>query len=238
MKNFIYILLAGLAAAGLASCDKQDLKRSIADEIYSAEIEEDTLQTKGSSDDIVEGGKKTFFATLRKSSDGGNTWTYVSHSNWEWDAPSNCSIDSQNNNDSRHGVTAGSVVIVGGSAGTSSLTANANGTPSGNLSKGVSVTVVSKPKADVRIVNQIDDEWGKSDGKSSGDRYKVWYYNLLNYSSFEGTVYVKYKFKNNANAPEVTQEGTYTVPANGRKTLVGVQDANGGYFEKLAFEIR
>lgn len=144
MKRLIYILLAGLAAAGLASCEKQDLKPSVSD-VYFVEIEEDSLQTKASSNDIEKGSSKTFYATLKKSSDGGTTWTYVSHSKWDWTPPTNCSIkpNSQNNNDTKHGVTAGSVVIVGNSINTANLTVTAKSAPTGDISKKVAVTVTA-----------------------------------------------------------------------------------------------
>ena len=149
MKRLIYILLAGLAAAGLASCEKQDLKPSVSD-VYFVEIEEDSLQTKASSNDIEKGSSKTFYATLKKSSDGGTTWTYVSHSKWDWTPPTNCSIkpNSQNNNDTKHGVTAGSVVIVGNSINTANLTVTAKSAPTGDISKKVAVTVTA-PKRTV-----------------------------------------------------------------------------------------
>lgn len=227
MRKVIYFIFAGLAAAGLASCEKQDLQASSLKDVYSIEFVSDN-STKGSTS-ITVGGEDRFHATLIKNG------TPIDCSDWDWSSealvnPTKEGVEPFN------GVKSGYIDVVGAKVGSGNITASTGSvgvTVSGH--KGINVIA---PKADVRIVNQIDDEWGKSDGKSSGDKYKVWYYNLVNYSSFEGTVYVKYKFKNNANAPEVTQEGTYTVPANGRKTLVGVQDANGGYFEKLAFEIR
>lgn len=147
MKRIMYILLAGLAAAGLASCEKQEFKPSVSD-IYSVEIEEDSLQTKASSNDIEQGSSKTFYATLKKSSDGGKTWAYVSHSNWQWTPPTNCSIkpNSQNNNDTKHGVTAGSVVIVGNSINTANLTVTAKSAPTGDISKKVAVTVTAQKR--------------------------------------------------------------------------------------------
>lgn len=147
MRKIIYFILAGLTIAGLASCEKQELKPSVSD-IYSVEIEEDSLQTKAESNDIEIGGEKTFYATLKKSSDGGKTYSYVSHSNWQWIPPTNCSIksNSQNNNDTKYGVTAGSVVIVGNSINTANLTVTAKSAPTGDISKNVAVTVTDKPK--------------------------------------------------------------------------------------------
>lgn len=148
MKKIIHILLVGLVATGLASCDKQELGPSGVSEVYTVEIEEDTLLTKASSAiEIENGSQRTFYATLRKSSDGGNTWTYVSHSNWDWNPPTNCSIKpgSQNNNDSRYGVTAGSVVIVGNSVKTATLQVFAKSTPAGELSQAVAVAVTPRP---------------------------------------------------------------------------------------------
>lgn len=76
MKKFIYIFLAGLAAAGLASCEKQELKPTTND-VYSIVIEED-LQTKVSVS-MVAGDKHTFYATLKKNG------TPIDYSSFSWD---------------------------------------------------------------------------------------------------------------------------------------------------------
>lgn len=146
MKKFIHFLLTGLVAAGLASCTKMEFKSANVGEIYAVEIEEDILQTKSSAIEIENGSERTFYATLRKSSDGGLTWNYVNHSNWTWISPTNCSIKSgsQNNNDTKHGVTAGSVVIIGNNVSTKNLTVKAGGTPSGDISKNVAVDVTAR----------------------------------------------------------------------------------------------
>ena len=225
MRKVIYFIFAGLTIAGLASCEKQELKTK---DVYTIEVVNETITKADASIEVD--SKKRFHATLKKNG------TPIDCSSWNW-SPDAVVSSSEQGIETYKDVKSGYIDVVGVSEGSGQITASTNAGGS-SISGYKNISVVAKSKADVRIINQIDDEWGQSDGKSSGDRYKVWYYNLVNFSSFEGTVYVKYKFKNNANAPEVTQEGTYTVPANGRKTLVGVQDSNGGYFEKLAFEIR
>lgn len=65
MKRVVYILIAGLAAAGLASCDKQDLKTSSIKDVYSIVIEKD-LQTKASVT-MVNGEERRIRAILKKN---------------------------------------------------------------------------------------------------------------------------------------------------------------------------
>ncbi len=145
MKRFIYILLAGLAAAGLASCDKQDLKPSVSD-IYAVEIEEDALQTKASAIEIENGKERTFYATLKKSSDGGKTYSYVSCSNWSWGDLSNCTKGTPTTQSGykASGIISGKCTYTGSKVSSSSLVVRANGTPAGNLSKNVDVAVTPR----------------------------------------------------------------------------------------------
>ena len=149
MKKIIYILLTGLTIAGLASCEKQELKPSVSDvDVYSVQIEEDSLQTKASSNDIEKGSDKTFHATLRKSSDGGNTWTYVSHSDWTWGNISNCTKGTPGTvtGYKQSGIVSGKCTYTGSVVSTGNLRVTANSTPVGNLYKDVAVTVTDKPK--------------------------------------------------------------------------------------------
>lgn len=91
MKRFIYILLAGLAAAGLASCDKQDLKsvKSVSEgNGYSIEVvaESDSSATKASEACITPNGYRYFYAILRKNGKP------IDCDDWQWKEPDNCSI--------------------------------------------------------------------------------------------------------------------------------------------------
>lgn len=143
----MYILLAGLTIAGLASCEKQEFKPSVSD-IYSVEIEEDSLQTKASSNDIEQGSSKTFYATLKKSSDGGNTWTYVSHSDWTWGTISNCTKGTAGTvtGHKQSGIVSGKCTYTGSVVSTSSFEVRANNTPAGRLTKDVAVTVTAQKR--------------------------------------------------------------------------------------------
>ena len=175
MKRLIYIFLAGLTAAGLASCDKQELKPSVSD-IYAVEIEEDALQTKASSNDIEKGTEKTFFATLKKSSDGGNTWTYVSHSDWYWGDASNCTkgASGTETGHKQAGIVSGKCTYTGSAVSTSSFEVRANSTPAGRLTKNVAVTVTA-PKRTVtfnftpnttKMLSIMQNKFGTTYGKT------------------------------------------------------------------------
>lgn len=108
MKRFIYILLAGLTAAGLASCDKQELKPSLSD-VYSVVIE-DGLHTKVSA--IVSVGEEhTFYATLKKNG------TPVSCSNFSWNCPDIFTKQAAGSKQNSSGVTIGYLTVKGAKVG-------------------------------------------------------------------------------------------------------------------------
>ena len=174
MKRLMYILLAGLAAAGLASCDKQELKPSVSD-IYSVEIEEDSLQTKVSSNDIEKGSSKTFYATLKKSSDGGKTWTYVSHSDWTWGTISNCTKGTAGTvtGHKQSGIVSGKCTYTGSVVSTQELkvSTQVNGA---DVSQKVAVTVTAQKRTVTfnftpntsRLLTLMQNKYGTTSGSA------------------------------------------------------------------------
>lgn len=175
MKRLIYIFLAGLTIAGLASCEKQELKPSVSD-IYAVEIEEDALQTKAPSNDIEKGSSKTFYATLKKSSDGGNTWTYVSHSDWYWGDASNCTKGASGTEADykQKGIVSGKCTYTGSAVSSSKFNVRANSTPAGDLTKDVAVTVTAQKRTVTfnftpntsRLLTLMQNKYGTTSGSA------------------------------------------------------------------------
>lgn len=106
MKRFSYILLAGLAASCLASCDKQDLTPSSEENVedrYSIAIEED-FQTKA-TEYLTEGQIRQFTATLKKNN------IAISCNDWEWKYSSAIFSQESKFTALENGVTVGKLVL-------------------------------------------------------------------------------------------------------------------------------
>lgn len=149
MKKFIYFLLAGLAAAGLASCEKQELKPTSEKDVYSIVIEEE-LQTKAT---VMTGDKKKFYAYLKKNG------TPINCSDWEWN-PGTLFRNDESGKCTYQGVTAAYMNATAIATGTKSVTAKATvsgvGDISGNRSmsvKGISAFEFTVAKTSLTVGN-------------------------------------------------------------------------------------
>ena len=130
MKKFIYFLLAGLAAAGLASCEKQELKPTSEKDVYSIVIEEE-IQTKGT---VMTGDKKTFHAYLKKNG------TPINCSDWEWN-PGTLFRNDESGKCTYQDVTAAYMNATAIATGTESVTAKATVSGVGDISGNRSMSV-------------------------------------------------------------------------------------------------
>lgn len=125
MKRYIHILLAGLAAAGLASCDKQDLKLSSDKDIYSIVFVADEGDTKASTS-IVVGESHRFHATLKKNG------TPVDCNDWTWN-PEAVVNSKQQGSETYKGVKSGYIDVVGAAVGSGLITATTNTSNTGGV---------------------------------------------------------------------------------------------------------
>lgn len=132
MRKIIYFILAGLTIAGLASCDKQEIKPTSEKDVYSIVIEEE-LQTKVDADMVV-GDKKTFHAYLKKNG------TPINCSDWKW-SPGNLFRNDESGKCTYQGVTAAYMNATAIATGTAKVTAMANVSGVGDISGDRSMSV-------------------------------------------------------------------------------------------------